>query len=184
MDDQHAIEILKNGDLQGLEYLAQRYYLPAVRAAYLVLQDQAQAEDIVQECFIHASQKIYQLKQPRFAPWFYRMVINAALKANQKQMRLISLEEQDENERYVAEWLVDQRPLPEQMAESSDLCQQVGRALARLTPRQRAVIVMKYYLEMSEAEITEQLHAPLPSIKMRLSDARKKLRSLLKGANL
>lgn len=181
MEEQHAIELLKKGNLYGLEFLVQRHYLPAVRAAYLIVQDQAQAEDIVQESFIHASQKIDQLKSTAFAPWFYRIVVNAALKACQKQRRFVSLDDQPDDDRRLVDWLVDRRPLPEELAESADLHQAVWRALAQLTPRQRAVVVMKYYLDMSEIELSQNLHAPLSAVKMRLYAAREKLRSLLKG---
>ena len=51
MQDEQAVARLKQGDLQSLEPLVARYYLPAVRAAYLILQDKGQAEDVVKRRF-------------------------------------------------------------------------------------------------------------------------------------
>jgi len=47
MDDQIAISRLKQGDLNGLEILVNRYQAQAVRAAYLVVYDRALAEDVL-----------------------------------------------------------------------------------------------------------------------------------------
>jgi len=54
MDERQAIERLKKGDIGGLEYLAQRHQVKAVRTAYLITRDLGLAEEVVQESFIHA----------------------------------------------------------------------------------------------------------------------------------
>ena len=56
---------------------------------------------------------------------------------------------------------------------------QISEALAKLPPRQRAVIVQRYYLEMSETEMAETLDAPRGTVKWLLNVARNRLRSLL-----
>jgi RNA polymerase sigma-70 factor (ECF subfamily) len=180
MDDCRAVELLKVGNQEGLAFLVRQHYERAVYVSYLIVQDPDQAEDIVQSAFIHAGEKIGQLTSDHFGPWFLRMVVNASIKAAQKQQRQVSLDAQDETDTWLVEWLVDRRPQPEQMVETAELRQDVWQALARLTADQRAVVVMKYYLEMSEAEITRAQHAPLTTIKWRLHAARKKLRSLLR----
>lgn len=68
---------------------------------------------------------------------------------------------------------------PEELVETEDLRQSVWQALSQLTPDQRAAVVMKYVLEMTEAEITHEFNAPLSTIKWRLFAAREKLRKLL-----
>src|SRR5512139_102189 len=90
MDELGAIDLLKEGDLQGLETLAQLYYFRAVKAAYLIVQDRAEAEDIVQDAFLHACEKIHQLSSDRFGPWFLRSVVNASIKSARKQKSQLS----------------------------------------------------------------------------------------------
>ncbi len=179
MDEYRAVELLKAGNLEGLEALVRLFYFQAVRVSYLIVQDSAQAEDIVQDSFIHANEKIAQLHSEHFGPWFMRMVVNASLLAAKKQKRTIHLGDEEEPVQFLAAWLVDKHPSPEEMVETEDLRQEVWKALAQLKPDQRAAVVMRYFLDMSEAEIMDELHAPLSTIKWRLYAAREKLRPLL-----
>ena len=59
MDEQQAIQRLKNGDISGLEFLVMRYQVKAVRTAYLITRDLGLAEDIVQDSFIQAFRAIH-----------------------------------------------------------------------------------------------------------------------------
>ena len=58
MDELQAIMRLKKGDWTGLETLVKNHQLPALHAAYMIVQDHTLAQDIVQEAFITASQRI------------------------------------------------------------------------------------------------------------------------------
>ncbi len=181
MDEGQAIALLKHGNLLGLEVLVQRYYFQAVRASYLIIQDNNQAEDIVQTAFLNASEKIGQLTSDRFSPWFLRSVIHASIKAAEKQKRLISLDTEEEEEaQRLTKWLMDPNPSIEELTETEELRQDVWNALGKLTASQRASIVLKYFLDMSEAEIAEEFKLPQSTIKWRLYAAREKLRDLLK----
>lgn len=82
MDDQTAITRIKQGDLNGLESLVERYQARAVHAAYLIVFDQALAEDIVQTAFVKVAERIHQFDETRpFEPWFYRIAVDDAIKA-------------------------------------------------------------------------------------------------------
>jgi RNA polymerase sigma-70 factor, ECF subfamily len=177
MDEQQAIARLKQGDLHGLEFLLRQYQVRAVHTAYLIVGDPALAEDIAQNVFLRLAQKIDQFDDKRpFRPWFFRAVVNEAVKAAKRQKRTVSLEEPPEA---VTHWLLDSAPGPEELVEAGDLRQVVGNALQRLTPEQRAVIVQRHFLEMSEAEMVEKFQRPASTIKWWLHSARKSLKSLL-----
>ena len=93
MQDEQAVSRLKQGDLQSLEPLVARYYLPSVRAAYLILQDKELAEDVVQTSFLNLASTIHQYDVQRpFGPWFMRCVVNAAINTNYRENRLISMD--------------------------------------------------------------------------------------------
>lgn len=92
-EDYQAIALLKNGNLDGLEALVKRYQVKAIRTAYLIVGDRALAEDLVQEAFIRAAQRIHQFDQRRpFAPWFMRIVVNDSVKAARRSRRRVSLD--------------------------------------------------------------------------------------------
>ncbi|HKY54992.1 MAG TPA: sigma-70 family RNA polymerase sigma factor [Anaerolineales bacterium] len=180
MEDQIAISRLKQGDLNGLETLVNHYQARAVHAAYLILYDRALAEDVAQTAFVKAAENIYQLDERRpFAPWFFRIVVNDALKLARKQKHSVSLDEMDETTSHLAQWLADPALQPEPALEEKQIRENILQAIQSLPPEQRAVIVMRYVLDLSEADMSTKMDRPLSSIKWWLRDARKRLRSLL-----
>lgn len=190
MDDQTAISRIKQGDLNGLEALVGRYQVKAVYAAYLVLQDRSLAEDVAQDAFLKIYEKIHQFEDGRpFAPWFFRIVVNDAVKTARRQRRLRSLDEEPEAQPEagdargagaLAGWMIDPRPLPEEQVEIQETGQMVRRALRKLSPEQRAAVVMRYYLDMSAAEMADQVKKPVTTVKWWLRAARKRLGELVR----
>lgn len=177
MDDQIAISRLKQGDLTGLAPLVNRYQVQAVRAAYMILFDRALAEDVAQAAFVKVAERIQQFDGQRpFGPWFFKIVVNDALKAAGKQKRNITL---DEPVMQLSQWLVDPGPPPEKLVEQAEIRRHILSAIQSLPPEQRAVIVMRYYLDMSEADMSARMDRPLSTIKWWLRDARKRLRGLM-----
>ena len=63
LDELSAIARLKQGDLAGMEFLVSCYQVQAVSAAYLIVRDFNTAEDIVQNSFLQAAQKIGQFDE-------------------------------------------------------------------------------------------------------------------------
>jgi len=94
-------------------------------------------------------------------------------------MRNISLEDLDDSVGHVAKWLADPELQPEPRIEQKEMQENILRAIQSLPPEQRAVIVMQYFLDMSEAEMSTKMERPLSTIKWWLRDARKRLRSLI-----
>jgi RNA polymerase sigma-70 factor (ECF subfamily) len=180
MEDQIAISCLKQGDLNGLEILVKRYQARAVHAAYLILYDRVLAEDVAQTAFVKVAERIQQFDERRpFAPWFFRIVVNDALKIAKRQKRNISLEELDESTAQLAEWLKDPGLQPEQLLERKETWTNILNAIQSLPPDQRAVIVMRYFLDMSEADMSEKTDRPLSTVKWWLRDARRRLHDLI-----
>jgi len=176
MDDLEAIRRIKQGDMGGLEALMERYQVKAARAAFLITHDEAIAQDIVQDTFIHIYERINQFDESRlFEPYLMRSVINTSLNAVRGSRRFVSLsEDADELEK-----LLDRAASVESQVEFAQLQREILNALARLSPRQRAVIVQRYYLEMSEREMALALDAAPGTVKWLLNAARDRLRHLL-----
>jgi RNA polymerase sigma-70 factor (ECF subfamily) len=182
MDEQQAIGKLKQGDIKGLEALVEKYHLKAVRAAYLIVQDEALAEDVVQASFVTLPEKIHQFDDRRaFHPWFYRSVINKAISLSRKRKRFVFISDSQAFEEWsnVIEGISRNGHSLEENYISEELSQAIWLALESLSPRQRATIVMRYYLEFSEQEICEEISEPKSTVKWTLYAARKKLRQIL-----
>ncbi|NMC80589.1 MAG: RNA polymerase sigma factor [Chloroflexi bacterium] len=178
MDDLQAIRRMKRGDIGGLEVLVARYQTRAVRTAYLITHDEQLAEDVAQETFVQVYQRIGQFDELRpFQPYFLRSVANAALNAVQKDSKCdpVGLD----SDVALLDALFTQAMTIETQVEYRQLKQEVASRLASLPPRQRAAIVLRYYLEMSEKEMAESLTTPPGTVKWLLNTARESLRELL-----
>jgi RNA polymerase sigma-70 factor (ECF subfamily) len=176
MDDAEAIRRLKRGDMRGLEPLVSRYQVRAVRTAFLVTHDEALAQDIVQETYIRIVHHIQRFDDSRpFEPYLVRSVVNASLNALRHERKNATLGGRADE---VASLLARAASVESQV-EFSQLKQEILTALTRLTPRQRAAIVQRYYLEMSEAEMALAMDVAPGTIKWLLNAARKRLRGLL-----
>lgn len=183
IDEQQAITRLKQGDLDGMEVLVRHYQVRAVYAAYLIVRDLGLAEDIVQNAFLQAAEKIQQFDERRpFGPWFLRSVINAAIKMDNQQKRFVPLDhQQNEDTDPLIDWLLDPKPGPHQVIETEETRQMVWRALESLSSEQRAAIIMRHFLEMNETEMTQELHRPLTTVRWWLRTARSRLREYLRS---
>jgi RNA polymerase sigma-70 factor (ECF subfamily) len=182
-DDGHAIERLRRGDIGGLETLVRRYQLPATRAAYLIVRDRQLAQDVVCDAFLRCYERIHQFHTDRpFGPWFLRAVVNDALKAADRRTRHVSFERSSpDGGPSFAELLASAEFGPEVLAERAELRRQVRAALERLTPPQRAAMVLYYFVGLSGPEIADELSRPVGTVKRRLHDGRLRLRALLTG---
>ncbi len=182
MEDQIAISLLKQGNLNGLEALVIRYQAKAVHAAYLITNERALAEDVVQTAFVKVAERIHQFDEEHlFAPWFFRIVMNDALKLATRQKRNVSLEDLDETAAHLAALLLDPAPQPEQSLEEKQTRENILQAIQSLPAEQRAVVSMRYYLEMSEADMSAKMDRPLSTIKWWLRDARRRLNELIRS---
>ena len=172
-----AIRRLKSGDIGGLECLIARYQGKALRTAFLITHDEPMAEDVVQDVFVRFYQRAGCFDEARpFEPYFMRSVVNAALNSIEREKRGEPFTEEDTS---VIESLLEQAASIEEQVEFNILKWQIMEALSKLPPRQRAVIVQRYYLEMSEKEMSEALESPPGTVKWLLNAARDRLRSLL-----
>ena len=178
MDDVQAIHRLKHADIAGLEILVTRYQVKAVRTAFLITHDEPMAEDVVQDTFIRIFQRIRQFDENRaFEPYFMRCVVNAALNAVRKKSRWSQSEPGADMDELEA--LLSQVASVEEQVEFAQLKGEILAALDRLSSRQRAAVVQRYYLGMSEKEMADTLEAAPGTVKWLLNAARTRLRELL-----
>ena len=180
MDEQEAIQRLKDGDIGGLEFLVNRYQVKAVHTAYLITRDLGLAEDIVQDVFLKAYHAIrgFQASRP-FEPWFLRSVVNASIRHMQKTARQVQFG--NESDVSALADLALRIDSIESQAEFAEIQDQIWGAMQKLSPRQRAVIVQRYYLEMSESEMAAESGTAAGTIKWLLNAARQRLRKLMVG---
>jgi RNA polymerase sigma-70 factor, ECF subfamily len=141
------------GSASAIEALFRAYWPQSYRAAYLVVHDEAAAEDIAQEAFLAAIRRLETFDRRRpFGPWLHRIVVNRSI----DWLRARQLRGEAELEEAIA---------PVQQADVSD---DTLAALALLMPEQRAVIVLRHLLGYTPGEIAELLNLPRGTVNSRL----------------
>ena len=178
MDEAEAIARLKAGDIAGLEALVELYQVEAVQAASLITGDRQTAEDVVQQAFLRVRRGIRGFDASRpFRPWFLRIVLNDATKAAMRQARQKPLASDEGTLRQLAQNARE----PEDALERQELVAAMRKAIARLSPSQRAAVVARYYADLSTAEVADRLNCAPGTVRWHLSQARARLRTMLDG---
>jgi RNA polymerase sigma-70 factor, ECF subfamily len=167
----------QRGSGEALEALYRRHWPWAHRAAYLVVHDEAAAEDIAQEAFLAAVRALDRFDRRRpFGPWLHRIVVNRAIDwARARSLRPEATIESDRDADPGLE-LGTREPEP-----SRPYSENVVAALALLSPEHRAVVVLRYLLEYTPGEIAEALELPRGTVNSRLRRALDRLGKQLEG---
>lgn len=170
MDRRQLVEQAGRGDHDAFAVLAAAAAPRMDAAARLILRDGDLARDAVQEALIRAWRDLPGLRDPdRFDAWLHRLLVNSCLDlARRRRRRPIEIQLDPVHEpsaRDSAHALADR-----------DL---VERALARLDPEHRALVVLHYYLGYPLPEAASSLGISLPAAKSRLHRAMLGLRRTL-----
>jgi RNA polymerase sigma-70 factor (sigma-E family) len=146
-----------------------------IRTAYLIVWDKAEAEDLVQECLLKVARRwprIRRMEQPR--AYARRILVNLALDGARHRARRRSELERDAPATPIA---VD--PLPA-IATRTDLLD----ALGQLSARQRAVLVLRFFNDLTEAQVAEVLGCSPGTVKSSASRGLARLRESLQPVPL
>jgi RNA polymerase sigma-70 factor, ECF subfamily len=180
MDDIEAIRRLKRGDIGGLEILVSRHQRKAIHVAVLIVGDEQVAEDVTQDTFLKIFKYISRFEESRpFEPYLMQSIVHAARDAAQKNSKWQSLDIEGGKE--TIQRLVEYAETVESQVEQKQLEGEIIEALFKLSPRQRAVIVQKYYLGLSEKEMSVEMDIAPGTIKWTLNAARTRLRDQLRS---
>jgi RNA polymerase sigma-70 factor (sigma-E family) len=146
------------------------HYGMLVRTAALLVGDLATAEDVVQDCFIAMHRTWWRLRDTSKAlPYLRRAVINrsrSVLRHRAVADRHLPL-------------LAPQLPSAEDSALAGMERSSVPAALRALPPRQREVVVLRYYADLSEAQIAAAMGISKGAVKSHAARAKESLRALL-----
>lgn len=172
VDDTELVERVRAGDTAAYDVLVTRHMKRAFSVAYRLLGQREDAEDLVQDAFMAALEKIDTFKAGRsFAPWFYRILVNRGL--NTRKSR--SLRRMDA----LPPEISDTSRSPLRDTERSELRERLETVLAMLPPRQKSIVELFELEGFSSLEIAEVLGLSDGTVRWHLHQARAKLREAL-----
>jgi RNA polymerase sigma-70 factor, ECF subfamily len=172
LSDARLAERVQRGDAAAFDVLVQRHMQRAFGVAFRLLGHREDAEDLVQDAFLAALEKIDSFDAGReFAPWFYRILVNRCLNARKSLARRTTVELPTDVDSGLA------TPLME--TERSELRHHLVRALLLLPERQRAIVTLFDLEGFSSPEIAEMLGISDGTVRWHLHQARRVLREAL-----
>lgn len=179
-DKQDRIELVQRaveGDKEAFTNLYMLTYSEVYHIVKVFIHNEDTAQDIVQETYYKSLRKIKQLKEPdKFPVWIKKIAVNTA-KAHLRKVDWVLFSEADgEGGKSIAE-LQDERleHIPEIVVDQAETKELIDQILGELDEKQRMVVGMFYYEQMSVNEIAEALNCSVNTVKSRLNYARKKI---------
>jgi RNA polymerase sigma-70 factor (ECF subfamily) len=177
--DLALVERSKAGDTAAFEQLVRQYDRQIFRTALHITQNREDAEDITQDVFFKAFQKLEQFQgNSKFSTW----PVNESLMRlrKRKTSRTVSMDQDVETSegsipRDFAEW----RPNPEQIYSQGELGEILRKTIAGLPPGFRTVFTLRDIENLSTEETADALGLSVPAVKSRLLRARLQLRERL-----
>ncbi|WP_308250114.1 SigE family RNA polymerase sigma factor [Sphaerisporangium fuscum] len=142
-----------------------------LRVAYLACGNEAEAEDLLQTALERTYRNWDRVRYDSPEPYVRRVIINTAI-SRARRRAILSI--------------IPMRILPERAARSTDvdLRHLLMDALRGLPPRQRAVVVLRYWEDLSEAQTAEMLGCTVGTVKSQTFKAMAKLRAALGEASV
>jgi RNA polymerase sigma-70 factor, ECF subfamily len=165
----------REGDRDAFSELAARSIGRLTAVARMILRDEYAAQDAVQETFIEAWRSLPGLREPdKFEAWTRRLLVRACFRTRRRTKGVEAVE-------------IQLTPGGEPAIAGGELelvlRDQLERGLARLSPEQRAVVVLVYYLDLPLADAARSMGIPLGTTKSRLNRATSALRAAIDADN-
>jgi RNA polymerase sigma-70 factor (ECF subfamily) len=167
--DRDLVERAQAGDHDAYSELARASIVPLYAIARLILRDGERAKDAAQEALVAAWRDLPSLREPeRFEPWLRRLLVRACYREARRGQRRRVIESQVAALEAIGDPALD-------VADRD----QLARGFERLTPEQRTLIVLHYYVGLPIAETADVLGIPAGTVKSRLHRATQRLRAAL-----
>lgn len=171
------------GNLDAFNRLVLQYQDQVYRQAHWMLGDPHAADDICQETFLRAFQKLHLFRDGSFRGWLLRIAQRLCLDELRRRKRRhtmpLEVPDAEGNEYSPADWQAEQSESPEELAEGSITLSLIHQSIEHLSPEYRSVIILVDLQGFDYAQTAELLAIPLGTVKSRLARARFQLRQAL-----
>ena len=170
------IDRILKGEWRNFAILVDKYEAKVFNYVNYLMNNQEDAEEIVQDTFVKAYRSLSQFRgDASFSTWLIRIAHRNCLTHFRKKVpQKVSIDNVTPSD---SKQVVD---LPSNQLDLDDRRQVLGRALSQLKPDERSVITLFYYQELSLQEICDVTALTLSNVKILLHRSRKKLLDILK----
>jgi RNA polymerase sigma-70 factor (ECF subfamily) len=171
--DQALLESIRGGDRGAFRVLVNRYQRPLYNAAFRIVGNEADAEDVTQVVFMRIAERLDDYDPSyKFFSWIYRIAVNEALNLVRRDRHDEPL---DDDDGFEGPESLD----PLRHLSAMELSRHVQAALMRMKAEDRAVLTLRHFSECSYAEMGGILGIDEKTVKSRLFEARRRLKVAL-----
>lgn len=171
--DRDLVRAVLAGDREAFAPLVERHRRAALVCAFAITSSRAAADDIAQDAFVQAFTKLETCRDPaRFRPWLLSITRHAALNHVRADTR--------RHEHALDDRVADGTPGPSSALAAKQTRAEIVRALQQLSPMQREVVILADLESLPHAEIAQRTGLSVLMSRRHLSDARRRLRNLLR----
>jgi RNA polymerase sigma-70 factor (ECF subfamily) len=164
LSEKEILEVVKKGDKEAYGMIVKRYMHSAYYVALGLVHNQQDALDVSQDAFIKAFRKIkmFDTRMP-FFPWFYRLLRNLCIDHLKRKNRTRAIPLEDVH-------------ILTQEKQDRELKETLWKGIEKLPFEQREIVILRYFQQLSYAEIAELVGKPLGTVMSSLFYAKKKLK--------
>jgi RNA polymerase sigma-70 factor (ECF subfamily) len=179
-DDHRLIADCLQGRTAAFGELVRRYQDRLYHCVYRLVDNAEDAQDVVQDAFLNAYQSLDRFKgDSQFFTWLYRIAFNTSISLKRKQRVVLALKTSRTGSGASEPLDPSESSRPDYPLEKADQERRVQRALNRLSPEHRAVLILKDMEGQKYEAMAEILQVPVGTVRSRLHRARLELRKLL-----
>jgi RNA polymerase sigma-70 factor (ECF subfamily) len=183
-DELLLIQRICEGDKQGFYQLVRPYERSIYRAAFSILRNEQDAEDVAQEAVLKALTHLKSFRrESKFSTWLIQITMNEARIRLRKDHRYLydSLDEGMNSQEgdYIPRDFADWREIPSEQLEQQRLRDALQKAIAGLAPKYQEVFIMRDVENESIEDTAKALGITKASVKTRLLRARLQMRDAL-----
>ena len=190
MDEKLLIEKSINGDVEAFEVLISSCEKKVYNIALKMLGNEADAYDASQDTFIKVYKNLENFKgNSSFSTWVYRITSNVCLdmiRKNKNNKNVISIDKEIEFDDSDASFEIEDKSADtEEQLLRKERSEALHKAMDRLSPEQKHILVLREFQNLSYDEIAEVLNIGTGTVKSKISRARAALKNeLLKNKEL
>jgi len=174
--EEEWLEKARQGDEDAFTILVETYQTPVYNLCYRMLGESGAAEDASQETFWRAWQNLNRYDPQRsFITWLLSIAAHFCI--DQQRKRRISIFELDEFPDF--DISNPQEPTPEKVVTLNEEDSALHTLINQLNPQDRAAVILKYWNDCSEEEISQMLNLTVSAVKSRLHRSRRQLAELI-----
>jgi RNA polymerase sigma-70 factor, ECF subfamily len=179
-EDLQILDRFKKGDPSAFEEIVLKYQDKIYNLCRHMLGNSHDAEDAAQDAFLKAYQALSKFQpEASLYTWLYRIATNTCIDYRKKPIFESLFGDYGEGEILVHDRASD-TPSPEKLYQSKQIDQALQEGLGRLSPKLRAIIILKEIEELTYEEIADTLEISMGTVKSRIARAREELQKLMK----